>query len=298
MIRFTAVDHETGNIVGTAQDEWGALLIVVAKEYRGFGIGEILGQLMRDYVPNYQTGGVTNAGKKNLKNVHSKIVSKAAANGQYSQWVKDGTLTIQQAKQILSDANVKGAAADLTAIETPKVLKSNAESELLWAWIHGSIIVYNKQLLTSIPSNFKELGNLDEYWRDRALDKYLVGMIYIGGGATNGNLNVWQFGGATEQLKRELMSVGLGIVEVQMSDAYVKVLDVIAGYVDNEKVVQGKPEQNGEILVKPHGYAQVVPPYIEQFRHEAQVRKQIDPYGEIIALIAEEATAKFDDYNK
>ena len=296
---FTAVDAETGLKVGSAQDEWGALLIVVAQEYRGFGIGPILGQLMRQYDPNYDTGGVTSAGYNNLVRVHRQFVRNALASGQYSKWLRDGTLTSTQIKAILSDANLKSdrVSPEIAKPEQPSGLFSNDPSDWLFAYIHDSIIVYNRKLIDAISTDFADIGDLHEYWKYNTFDEYLVGMIYIGSGAIDANeLNIWQFGGKTEEIKKLLMRIGLGHIEVQVPAASVRVLNRIAQYVDESKVQQLHSTYPGEILVKPAGFAPLYKQYVHEFKRERSIRVPNDKFGEISTLIAERAVAKFDDY--
>jgi len=298
--QFTAVDAETDKRVGTAQDEWGALLISVAQEYRNFGIGPILGQLMRKYVPNYATGGVTQSGFTNLKRVHTEMVRQALASGSYSKWVKDGTLTLEKANQILKSANIESmsrARSDVSKTEKIDTRLHNDPKDWVIALINDSFIVYNARLLFCIPTDFSEISKLDQYWKDHMLDEYIVGMIYIGAGATDSSeLNIWQFGGKTEGVKNILISLGLGLIQSQYSDGTVRVMDKISKYVDTGKVEVLNSRHPSEMLVKPIGYSDMLQKFMPAIRKEAQVRKSVDKYGEIMGIIQEHATSKFDDY--
>lgn len=291
---FTAIDQESNMIVGTAQDEWGALLIVVAKEYRNFGIGKILGNLMRDYVPYYSTGGVTELGKQNLFNVYSEYVKKASSNGSYTKWIKDGIITIEKAKLILKSAKIKKP-----ILNVKPTLFVNDPKDWLWANIGDSIVVYNKMLYEQIKSNFDDYKHLHEYWAEYMFDQYLIGMIYIGPDATNTDLNVWQFGGKTEKLKHALMESALALIAKEYNDMYnVRILNEISKYVNNSNVIMLKSKHKHEILINPEPYnkTNVVNNLKNLFDKEIKIRKQYDKYDEIITIILEQATSKFDDY--
>ena len=100
--QYAFVDKDTQKIVGNTQDEWGALLIVVAQEYRGFGFGTDLVKLARDARPDLQSGGFTQSGLANLHRVWSKMVREYMESGFYSHLVRNGHITAEKAKSIMS----------------------------------------------------------------------------------------------------------------------------------------------------------------------------------------------------
>jgi phosphotransferase system HPr-like phosphotransfer protein len=130
-------------------------------------------------------------------------------------------------------------------------------------------------------------------------DQYLIGMIYIGPDATNTDFNVWQFGGKTEKLKHALMEAALALIAKEYNDMYnVRILNEISKYVNNSNVIMLKSKYKHEILINPEPYnkTNVVNNLKNLFDKEIKIRNQYDKYDEIITIILEQATSKFDDY--
>lgn len=97
-------------IVGSAQDEWGCVLVYVVNELKGIGIGEKLTELYRSYYPNKSSGGTTTSGFNNLRKYHSKQIKLYSRNGIYSDMVKNGEITYDRVKEIInsvSDINIR-----------------------------------------------------------------------------------------------------------------------------------------------------------------------------------------------
>ena len=92
-------------IVGSAQDEWGCVLIYVVIEYNGVGIGKELVNFYRNYYPSKSSGGTTSSGHKNLIKYHERQVRLYLRNGLYSDMVKKGELTKDKAKEIIDSIN-------------------------------------------------------------------------------------------------------------------------------------------------------------------------------------------------
>ena len=97
-------------IVGSAQDEWGCVLVYVMNELKGIGIGEKLTELYRSYYPNKSSGGTTTSGFNNLRKYHAKQIKLYSRNGIYSDMVKNGEITYDRVKEIInsvSDINIR-----------------------------------------------------------------------------------------------------------------------------------------------------------------------------------------------
>lgn len=88
-------------IVGSAQDEWGCVLIWVFDEYRGMGIGEEIVKLYREYYPSKTSGGFTSFGYNQAKKYHAHLVRKYLSNGIYSDMVKKGEIESSRVKDII-----------------------------------------------------------------------------------------------------------------------------------------------------------------------------------------------------
>lgn len=90
-----------GQYVGGSQNEWGAMLISVADEYRGFGLGPIVAKLARERDPEKSSGGFTSAGKVNFLRVHDSMVRDYLKTGMYSHLVRKGVITLDRVKEIV-----------------------------------------------------------------------------------------------------------------------------------------------------------------------------------------------------
>lgn len=135
--------NEDGYVVGSAQDEWGAVLVRVADEYKGFGIGRVLQKLYTDAFPDKESGGFTPSGLSNAKKVWQKEVRKFLAGGVYSNMIRKGTMDKDRVDDILSglDGNVK--------IDSylPKKVEQKQKKYLIYYNGSNAFILYDKQYL-------------------------------------------------------------------------------------------------------------------------------------------------------
>lgn len=97
-----AVINERGEIVAEATDEWGATLLVVAQEYRGKNLGQLIGKFWYMFNPDWESGGFTKGGEENATKIWEDRVREFLANGWYSELVRQGTLTKQRVEEITS----------------------------------------------------------------------------------------------------------------------------------------------------------------------------------------------------
>lgn len=93
--------NEEGQIVSMAADEWGATLLTVAKEYRGRGLGEIIGKVWYHFNPDYTSGGYTPQGRANAIKLWKNRVRELIASGVYSELVKRGRISLDQVREIV-----------------------------------------------------------------------------------------------------------------------------------------------------------------------------------------------------
>jgi hypothetical protein len=100
------IEKRTKKIVAQTQDEWNCLLISVADEYKGLGLGEKLLEHHRTLYPFRYSGGHTPQGKEALYRIYQNKVSKFLANGNYSEEVKNGNISISKAKEIVNSASI------------------------------------------------------------------------------------------------------------------------------------------------------------------------------------------------
>lgn len=99
-----AIFNDVNQCVARTQDEWNCLLVMVADEYRGFGLGPYIVGIHRKYFPDADSGGFTVPGMLNLEKVHTAFVKEYLASGKYSKLVRDKKLTAEKVKQITKSA--------------------------------------------------------------------------------------------------------------------------------------------------------------------------------------------------
>lgn len=157
------VVNDNLKIVAQASDEWGATLIQVAKEYKGKGIGKYLGKLWYSHNPKFTSGGFTAAGYHNAKSIWADSVRKSLSQGRYSEWVKNGTMSIERVKEIVNSAKQISSSiisSDISKISTDVVSKENKKEDYLIYNDGVGILIFDKILLTDFDSNSE---NIEDY---------------------------------------------------------------------------------------------------------------------------------------
>lgn len=96
-----------GLIVAQASNEWGATLLAVVQEYRGKGLGKIIGKYWYEYNPSYESGGFTESGQRNALAQWRDRVREFSSRGWYTELIRQGRLSYQRAKEILSGIGKK-----------------------------------------------------------------------------------------------------------------------------------------------------------------------------------------------
>jgi hypothetical protein len=95
-----AILNADGLVVAKGMNEWGATLLVTAREYRSKGLGKVLADVWYDYNPESVSGGFTYAGEANARATWAKRVREFLARGWYAELVKQGRLTATQVRRI------------------------------------------------------------------------------------------------------------------------------------------------------------------------------------------------------
>lgn len=90
-----------GFIVAQAQNEWGATLLTVAKEYRGKGLGKIIGQFWYELNPSFKSGGFTASGQENALALWRDRVREFISKGWYSDLIRKGNISMDRIKTII-----------------------------------------------------------------------------------------------------------------------------------------------------------------------------------------------------
>jgi GNAT superfamily N-acetyltransferase len=146
-----AIFNADGLVVAQASNEWGATLLAVAQEYRGKGLGKIIGQFWYELNPSFTSGGFTPAGERNALALWRDRVHEFSAQGWYSDLVREGKLSLSKVKQILAEAGEKPE--HIEREQTPEAVKATGD---ILVYSDGDItfIVYDRAFLQEPDEKF------------------------------------------------------------------------------------------------------------------------------------------------
>lgn len=105
--------NNQGYVVAQASNEWGATLLTVAQEYRNKGLGKKIANIWYKYNPDYLSGGFTQAGLQNAKKFYFSRIREAIQSGWYKDWIKDGIISKDKVKEIISSLPSKSKKSDV-----------------------------------------------------------------------------------------------------------------------------------------------------------------------------------------
>lgn len=159
---FAIVDERTGKIVGRTQDEWGTILLRVAREYRGFGFGELLLKLQSEKKPDYVSGGFTPSGRHTARKVHAGFIRDYLKRGMYSYLVQSGQISMDRVKAITQDLGARSQRKEQDFDTT------DPRDWLLMTDMNSYAIIYNQKLF--------DLEDPD----GRFSDDFIIGAVMIG----------------------------------------------------------------------------------------------------------------------
>jgi hypothetical protein len=144
-----------GLVSASASNEWGATLLSVAREYRGRGLGKILGRFWYDANPSFESGGFTEAGMKNALSMWRDRTREFSARGWYSELVKTGRITKARVREILAEATPVGPAASSMGSPAREKARVDPKDVLVYVDADGvAFAVYNKAFLTNPDEKF------------------------------------------------------------------------------------------------------------------------------------------------
>jgi len=140
---------ENGYKVGAAQDEWGATLVMIAKEYRGHGLSKHLLKEWLKYNPNKKSGGFTMAGYHNATSMWRDRVLELQSKNHYESFPEK-----QKAKIILSKAH---SLIKDNKKETEPLKKESEDIEILaLSNSDDSLVLFDKRILDQSIYNINE----------------------------------------------------------------------------------------------------------------------------------------------
>ena len=254
-----AIFNADGLIVAQAQDEWGATLLTVAHEYRGKGLGKIIGEFWYEYNPSSKSGGFTESGKRNALSLWRDRVHEFSSRGWYSALVREGRLSLKRVKEIL-----EGSGQKLERPEAPQGVKATGEI-LVHSDGEITFVVYDRAFLEEPDEKFihgygffRDAPNVGVYIYAIDYDRPFAGMT------TRVALQMAKDNG-------EKLYVGEGYHDMLETDG-------IPGVV-----------QEGNYLE----VTQNLIPLKALAQKEKRLRKAVDPYEEKYNLLLEMAEAKW-----
>ena len=257
------VFNEDGDCVGAVQDEWGCVLVRVAEEYRGFGLGPMLTKIARTMEPEKPSGGFTPSGYRNFVKTYQEMVRDAFVNGFYRVLLNKKEITPARVKEILASAKLKDRAKS-----TRLDLNSNDPNDwLLYVGGYGDFILYDKKL----KSIYKE--NSNHFWIEKMIKgATLVRELHDGNGV------IVQFHGADDQIKKFLMSCIISYCYNEKMNLYVDP-DQIQYVNRNLAKIGNNPDMKSgfkRFLVEPISAIQ----YAGMGKEENRFRRSFDQYDE------------------
>ena len=160
------VFNEQGYKVATAQNEWGATLIGVAKEYRSRGLSKRVSKYWYQYNPSRLSGGFTPEGEQMAISYWADRVRELHTEGVYFEKVLKGEMTQDQVDEILADLPPKvERIIENTKVEPTGILAMNDND-------HSSFIIYDL-------AYFKEQDERFIYGYGLLRDQSEVGTFYF-----------------------------------------------------------------------------------------------------------------------
>ena len=267
--------------IGAVQDEWGTVLVMVAREYRNIGLGTILQKLARTMEPAKSSGGFTPQGGAGFRRVHSEFVREALANGKYSSLVREKKITIDRVKEILQSAQLKKSKIDQRNLSI-----NNPEDWLLYVGEYGDFVLYDKKIKELIVDG----GEQNDYF----IDRMILGAVNVREMESR-NENwalITLFGGDTIKIKKFMLKLALSFAKNEGEELWADLEDVslvdssFGKLIGDINLKTGFKRQQIELVGN-------VVPYKDIGAQEAQFRKSFDKYGEFKERILELAYGKF-----
>lgn len=267
---WTVAIFHKGKKVAVSQDEWGCMLIMVAREFRSFGLGTIVGKMARTLEPHKDSGGFTQAGYNNFARVHREFVRDALTNGLYRSMIKTGQITKERVKEIVASTDLKKRQSN----NGPNLDSSNPVNWLLYGDHYGTFILYDRGLVDLVSE-----GERFEHFADNMVK----GMVYAMLDDRVGIARIKQFGAQTEKLKAFMLSLAY---------TYAKSHDTVLYAEPDEYNLQGF-EYGEESVVAGYSSREVLKGPLVDYRgmveDEKRFRARFDKYDEFLHALMDYA---------
>ncbi len=270
-VEFSLAIFHDDKKVAMAEDEWGAMLISVAKEYRKFGLGTIIGKMARTLEPAKTSGGFTASGARNFIRVHREFVRDALASGYYTALVRSGKLPIERVKEIIGSVDLSRRQKSTVNLDS-----SNPNDWLLYTDQYGTFMIYDRKIKDVIEQDMTNFA-----------ERMIKAFAYCSLGNHGGIARLKLFGADSEQLRRLLLTLVWTYVDKHGEQLWVQPEEYdVPGfkYGPESKAVGYSSRQ---ILSGP------TKDYSGLSATEHKFRKSFDRYGEFGHQIHELGNAKF-----
>ena len=274
-------------------DEWGCVLIVVVKEFRGFGIGERLVKYYRGKYPIKSSGGLSDNGYIQLRKYYNWMVRQTLSNGVYSDMVKNGEIDISRVREIISSVNKNYKFSKDKIRDEPTYLVPEKESP---------IYIIENNLIIIFDENIKKFKDIElNSVSDRVLRKHIYCYIYVNN--YNGFSQVYDIYGDNKYLGQgiaimsQLNNEGLGDYYFRNfnSDIVSKLNKIWNSDFFNKKVIKDK----GYISSVPLSVISLkkdISPLIYNLKNNSKIWfKNNDKYDELYNFIIETAYGYAED---
>lgn len=138
-----ALLNPQNEIVGVAQNEYGATLIAVPLEYRRRGIARLLATVWYELNPKSTSGGFTPKGAENALRVWADRVREFLSWGWYSELLRAGRISKARVEEILS--GLRGINRKPTVL--PKAPPKKPKRDILVYVDYPTFVVYDRRFL-------------------------------------------------------------------------------------------------------------------------------------------------------
>ncbi len=254
------------------------MLVMVAREYRMFGLGVLLLKMGYAIHPDKPSGGFTPAGFQAFAMVHAEFVRDALQNGLYTSLVKERKITVAKVKEIIASAKPSKAKRS----ENYNLQSNDPKDWLMYVGEYGDFIIYDRKL--------KELLSAGDKY-DYFIERMIKGIVYVMISEHHKFAFPKVFGGDTPQIRRLLMSCAIEYARRENVDFYV----------ENDEANDVSPEMG--TLEEPNMVlsfkSQKVKPINKRLDYdgfgavERQWRKTFDRYEEFKTQMMEMAYSKY-----
>lgn len=305
---YAVIDVKDKKIIARTQDEWGCLLITVASEYRGLGIGDLLFYEHNKKYPFRESGGVTADGEALCYRYYQNKISQYLMDGGYTRSYRKGEISIERVKEILISAKIdrknlikekekyKNTSIVIeSAMEAKKRrLKSYLEKDLdmsdssdyLLHMDNNFAILYNKKVFDNIKND-----EFEEYF----LEKGCLGFVYVGGVYSEDAVpKLFSLHGVNKNIKKFMIEVAFNM----FVDEPVRVHEV------DKNLLNDNILGNSEIGNEYDGFTEytLIKKTIKDLNDfglvERFYRKNRDIYGEKFVLLHEKVEGLSKDINE